>query len=81
MAKKEVKQAVDFPFGKENYMWMLIGLGFIFLGFILMVGGGSDDPAIWDESIFSPMRITYAPILVMTGLVIEVYAITKKAKD
>ena len=81
MAKKEIKQVVDFPFGKENYILMLVGIGLIFLGFVFMVGGGSDDPAIWDPSIFSPMRITVAPILVIAGFVVEVFAIVKKPKD
>jgi hypothetical protein len=81
MAKKEIKQVVDFPFGKENYMWTLIGLAIIFIGFLLMTGGGSEDTAVWDESIFSTRRITIAPLLVMIGFVVEVYAITKKVKD
>ena len=81
MAKKEIKQVVDFPFGRENYILMLTGIGLIFLGFVFMVGGGSDDPAVWDPSIFSPMRITVAPILVIVGFVVEVYAIVKKVKD
>ena len=78
MAKKEIKQVVDFPFGRENYILMLTGIGLIFLGFVFMVGGGSDDPAVWDPSIFSPMRITVAPVLVIAGFVVEVYAIVKK---
>ena len=81
MAKKEIKHVQDFPFGRENYKWMLIGIAFIFVGFMLMRGGGNEDPAIWDPSIFSPMRITVSPILIMTGFVIEVFAIVKKAKD
>ena len=81
MAKKEIKQVIDFPFGKVNYIWMLIGIGFIFIGFLLMRGGGSEDPAVWDPSIFSPMRISVAPVLVIAGFVIEVFAIIKKAKD
>ncbi len=81
MAKKEAKQVVDFPFGRENYILMLTGLGLIFLGFVFMAGGGSDDPAVWDPSIFSPMRITVAPVLVIAGFVVEVYAIVKKVKD
>lgn len=81
MAKKELKQVVDFPFGRENYILMLIGIGLIFLGFALMVGGGSDDPAVWDPSIFSTRRITVAPILVIAGFIVEVFAIIKKAKD
>ena len=81
MAKKELKSVVDFPFGKENYMWMLIGLGAIVLGFIFMIGGGSEDPTKWDPAIFSPMRITVAPIFVIAGFIIEVYAVTKKSKE
>lgn len=81
MAKKEQKSALDFPFGKVNYMWTLIGLAIIFIGFMLMVGGGSDDPAVWDESIFSTTRITIAPTLVIIGFVVEVYAIMKKSND
>jgi hypothetical protein len=46
-----------------------------------MIGGGSDDPAVWDPGIYSTMRITVAPILVIAGFVVEVFAITKKAKD
>ncbi len=81
MAKKELKQVVDFPFGRENYVLMLIGIGLIFLGFACMVGGGNEDPAVWNPSIFSPMRITVAPILVIAGFIVEVFAIIKKAKD
>ena len=81
MAKKELKQVVDFPFGRENYILMLAGIGLIFLGFIFMAGGGSEDPSVWDPSIFSPMRITVAPIVVMAGFVVEIFAIVKKAKD
>ena len=81
MAKKEIKQVVDFPFGKENYMLMLVGIGLIFLGFVLMSGGGSEDPAIWDPAVLSHRRITVAPILVIAGFVVEVFAIVKKAKD
>ncbi len=65
----------DFIFGKKNYKFMLIGLGFIFLGFALMAGGGSDDPNIFDPSIFSWRRIRLAPTLVLIGFGIQVYAI------
>ena len=46
-----------------------------------MAGGGSDDPAVWDPAIFSTMRITVAPILVIAGFIVEVHAITKKATE
>ena len=65
----------EFIFGKKNYKFMLIGLGFIALGFILMAGGGSDDPNVFDPSIFSWRRIRLAPALVLIGFGIQVYAI------
>ncbi|MCQ2249946.1 MAG: DUF3098 domain-containing protein [Bacteroidales bacterium] len=71
----------SFAFSKENYKLVLIGLGIIILGFILMAGGGSDDPNVFDESIFSFTRITLAPIVVLLGFGFEVYAIMKKPKS
>ena len=65
-------------FGKRNYRFMIIGLFFIAIGFILMSGGGSDDPNIFNEEIYSFRRIRLAPILVVTGFIIEVYAILTK---
>ncbi|CEN40112.1 DUF3098 domain-containing protein [Capnocytophaga cynodegmi] len=62
-------------FGRKNYIFMLIGLAIITLGFILMSGGGSDDPNIFDASIFSFRRIHLAPTLVLLGFAVEVYAI------
>ena len=67
-------------FEKENYVIMLIGLAFIVIGFLLMSGGGSGDPKIFSEEIFSFRRITLAPIVVMLGFIIEIYAILKKPK-
>ena len=67
-------------FGKQNYILMLIGLNFIFLGFVLMIGGGSDDPAVFSEKIFDFQRLTLSPILLLTGFVIEIVAIMKKTK-
>tara|TARA_B100000989_G_scaffold51267_1_gene34083 strand:+ start:720 stop:947 length:228 start_codon:yes stop_codon:yes gene_type:complete len=67
-------------FGKRNYKYMIIGLFFIAIGFILMSGGGSEDPNIFNEEIYSFRRIRLAPILVVTGFVIEVYAILTKSE-
>ena len=67
-------------FGKRNYKFMIIGLFFIAIGFILMSGGGSDDPNIFNEEIYSFRRIRLAPILVITGFIIEVYAILTKSE-
>ena len=67
-------------FGKRNYRFMILGLFFIAIGFILMSGGGSDDPNIFNEEIYSIRRIRLAPILVVTGFIIEVYAILTKSE-
>ena len=67
-------------FGKRNYKFMIIGLFFIAMGFILMSGGGSDDPNIFNEEIYSFRRIRLAPVLVVTGFIIEVYAILTKSE-
>ncbi len=65
----------EFIFQKKNYMFMFIGIAFIALGFILMSGGGSDDPNVFSEDIYNFRRIRLAPTLVLIGLGIEVYAI------
>jgi len=71
----------EFAFGKENYRLLFIGLAFIALGFILMIGGGSKDPNVFNPAIFNFQHITLAPILVLAGYVIEIFAIMKKPKD
>ena len=73
--KRKQESKAEFIFGKKNYKWLFIGLGFIALGFILMAGGGSDDPNVFDSSIFSWRRIRLAPTLVLIGFGIQVYAI------
>ena len=64
-----------FVFGKKNYITMIIGLVFITLGFILMSGGGSEDPNIFNPEIYNFRRIKLAPTLVLIGFGIQVYAI------
>lgn len=69
-------------FSKENYRWMLAGIVLIALGMFLMSGGKSNtDPAVFNkEALYSPIRITVAPILIIAGLVVEVFAIFRKPK-
>lgn len=83
MAKKvkDTKDSSGFPLGKENYKLLAIGFAIIVLGFILMAGGGSDDPNVFSEDIFSFRRITLAPIILFIGFVFEIYAIMKKPKE
>jgi len=80
--KKEVaKENNDvFIFGKANYKYLFIGLGLIFLGFILMTGGGSESPDEFNEGIFNFQRLTLAPILILAGFGVEIYAIMKRNK-
>lgn len=82
MGEKKRKQATKqtFVFEKRNYVWMFIGLGFIALGFILMAGGGSDDPNVFSDAIFNIQRIRVAPTLILIGFGIQVYAILLKPK-
>lgn len=80
MAKKETKET-GFALEKENYKLMAIGFAIIVLGFILMAGGGSDDPNVFNPEIFSFRRLTIAPILLLFGFVFEIYAIMKKPRE
>jgi Ca2+/H+ antiporter len=66
-------------FGKENFIWMIAGALLLILGFILMAGGKSADPTKFnDEEIYSTTRITIAPILIIAGFLVEIFAIMKK---
>ena len=68
-------------FTKDNYMWMLIGVVVMTIGFFLMAGGKSADPKVFNDSeVYSTRRITIAPILIIGGLLIEIFAIMKKPK-
>ena len=82
--RKEINTTQDnsiFIFGKRNYKFMFIGLAFIVIGFILMSGGGSDDPNVFSEDIFHWRRIKLAPTLVLIGFGIQIYAILTRSKD
>jgi hypothetical protein len=81
IAKKDNVKETGFALGKENYKLMAIGFAIIVVGFILMVGGGSDDPEVFNPEIFSFRRITLAPLLLLFGFLFEIYAILKKPKD
>ena len=69
-------------FGKENYTWIVIGIVVVAIGLFLMAGGKSKDPNAFDPNeVYSTTRITIAPILILLGLAIEVYAIFRKPKS
>ena len=79
------KPTKEFVFQKKNYLFLFIGIAFIALGFILMSGGGSDDPEVFNPEIYNFRRIRLAPTLILIGLGIQVYAIllnsNKKNKE
>ena len=81
--KKQIQPAANNSlFTKDNYLWMLIGLAVMALGFILMSGGKSADPKVFNDSdVYSTTRITIAPIIIIVGLIIEIFAIMKKTKE
>jgi Protein of unknown function (DUF3098) len=79
--KQQPQQQQNVLFGKENFIWMLAGLLIMALGFFLMSGGKSSDPNVFNDSeVYSPVRITVAPLLIIGGLVIEIFAIMRKPK-
>ncbi|MBT7850846.1 MAG: DUF3098 domain-containing protein [Formosa sp.] len=78
--KRKENTKKNFIFKKQNYKWMFIGLGLIALGFILMAGGGSDDPNVFNPEIFNTRRIRVAPTLILLGFGIQIYAILKNFK-
>jgi hypothetical protein len=78
--KRKETAKTNFIFGRQNYKWMFIGLGLIALGFVLMAGGGSDDPKVFNPEIFNAQRIRLAPTLILIGFGIQIYAILKNFK-
>ena len=75
---KNNEQKPYFLFEKVNYKILLIGIAVIAIGFILMSGGGSDDPTVFSEAVFSWRRIRLAPTVVLIGFGITIYSIFKK---
>ncbi len=68
-------------FSKENYKWMLLGLVVMAIGMILMAGGRNTDPNVFDTSkVYSTTRITIAPLLILAGLALEIFAIFRKPR-
>jgi len=83
MAKKVEKskqEQMGFVFGPMNYRLLIIGLVVIIIGFILMSGGKTDDPNVFNPEVFSTRRITIAPLVVLIGFIIEGFAIMWKPK-
>jgi hypothetical protein len=86
MATKELQknvqeQSAQFAFGRQNYILVIVGLIVMGIGFLLMIGGGSEDPNVFSDGIFNFQRLTLAPILILAGYIIEIFAILKRPKS
>lgn len=77
----ENKNEVNFAFAKQNYMFFAIAFVIVIIGFLLMIGGGSENPNDFSDKIFSFRRITLAPIVVLLGFVFGIFAILRKPKE
>ena len=80
MVKKDEKQP-EFAIAKDSYKYLAIGFAIIVLGFLLMIGGRSDNPNVFNYEMFSFRRITLAPVIVMIGFIFEIWVIMRKPKD
>lgn len=81
MTDKRTNSNSEPLFAKENYKWMIAGLIVIALGMLLMAGGKSTNPGEFDQKeVYSTTRITIAPLLIVIGLGLEVFAIFRKQK-
>lgn len=78
--KEENNKNLGFAFGLLNYVLMGVGLVILALGYILLSGGGSDDPNTFNPAMFDNRRLIVAPILIVVGFVVEILAIMYKAR-
>lgn len=81
MSKQIKENNEEMVFGKMNYIFMVIGVVLIILGLVLLAGGGSKDPNIFNEEIFNAQRLKIAPVLMLLGFGLEIYAIMFKQKN
>ncbi len=81
MSSIKQEKKFEFALSKQNYILMAIGFAIVILGFILMIGGRSNDPDVFNEEIYGFQRITLAPMVVLFGFMFEIYAIMKKPKS
>ncbi len=81
MSSNKQEKKFEFALSKQNYMLMAIGFAIVVMGFILMIGGGSDDPNVFNKDIYGFQRTILAPMVVLVGFIFEIYAIMKKPKQ
>ncbi len=80
MEQNEEKKGLQLAFGKVNYILMAVGIIVLAIGYILLAGGGSDDPNVFNPAMFDTRRLYVAPILIVLGFVVEIVAIMYKGK-
>lgn len=78
---KQTDEGPRFAFNKQNYILVIVGLVVLGIGFLLLIGGGSDDPKVFNDSLFDFQRLTLAPILILAGYIIEIFAIMRLPKS
>ena len=78
--QKKEESILAFVFTRKNYLLLITGLVVLVIGFLLMLGGGSDDPEVFSEAMFGFQRLTLAPILILIGYIIEIFAIMYREK-
>ncbi len=77
--KKETQgRKFEMALDKENYILLAISFAIVVIGFILMIGGGSDDPDVFNEAVYGFRRVTLAPMVVLFGFLFAIFAIMKK---
>ena len=79
-AAKENKKMFDFAFDRTNYILMISGIIVMGIGYLLMRGGGSDDPNEFSYALFNARRLVVAPLVILAGIIIEIVALMKKPK-
>lgn len=80
MSNTNTDEHLDFAFGKKNYILMIAGILMLLLGFVLLSGGGSQDPKVFSDAIFNTQRMVIAPLFMLGGFVMEVFAIMYRPK-
>ena len=78
---KENSEERGFAVPKKNILYIIAGFAILVLGYVLMSGGGSDDPNVFNEEMFSVRRITVAPVVILIGIVVEIWAIMHIGKS
>lgn len=78
MATEKTEKKFDFAFGRKNYILMIIGLVLLGCGYLLLTGGGSHDPNVFSYDLFDTRRLVIAPLVILSGIIVEIVAIMKK---